>query len=244
MLFRSKSQTPQRHYLSKDREANRLTHLAIVMDGNGRWAKQRGESRTHGHSQGAKTVRNITQYCAKNAEIQTLTLYAFSTENWNRPKAEVSFLMTLLGKYLKNESQTYMENNIKFETIGDLSRFSKGLQKTIANLKDITKDNSRLTQILALNYGGRDEIVRAAKRVISKDMELTEDSIGSELDTSYSDIDLMIRTSNEKRISNFLLWQASYSELYFTPTLWPDFCEDELDKIISDYKNRDRRFGA
>lgn len=222
---------------------NELKHLAIIMDGNGRWAQQREETRTNGHAQGAKIVRQVTKYCAKIQELQTLTLYAFSTENWNRPKVEVEFLMKLLSKYLTREHQTYTENNIKFETIGDLSKFSKTLRKTISNLKHETKNNTGLTQILALNYGAKDEIIRAANNVISSGNELTQESLSSALDSPYADVDLVIRTSGEKRISNFLLWQLSYAQLHFTDTLWPDFSEDELALIIDEYRNIDRRFG-
>lgn len=223
---------------------NRLEHLAIIMDGNGRWAKQKSQPRTNGHIQGAKRVRDITQYCAKDDEIQTLTLYAFSTENWNRPKLEVDFLMKLLSKYLTDEANTYIDNDIKFETIGDLSRFSTKLQKTISDLKEKTQHNTRLTQVLALNYGARDEIVRAVNSLIDNNEQITHDTLGKALDTPYSDIDLMIRTSGEKRISNFLLWQLSYSELHFTQTLWPDFSQSELETIIAKFKDTHRRFGT
>lgn len=222
---------------------NELKHLAIIMDGNGRWAQQREETRTSGHAKGAKIVRQVTKYCAKIQELQTLTLYAFSTENWNRPKVEVEFLMKLLSKYLTKEHQTYTENNIKFETIGDLSKFSKTLRKTISSLKHETKNNTGLTQILALNYGAKDEIIRAANNVISSGNKLTQESLSSALDSPYADVDLVIRTSGEKRISNFLLWQLSYAQLHFTDTLWPDFSEDELALIIDEYRNIDRRFG-
>jgi len=223
---------------------NKLEHLAIIMDGNGRWAKQRSQPRTNGHAQGAKRVRDITQYCAQNSEIKTLTLYAFSTENWDRPKIEVDFLMKLLSKYLTDEAQTYIDNEIKFETIGNLSRFSTKLQNTISNLKEETKNNTRLTQILALNYGARDEIVRAVNSLIDKKETIKQETLGKALDTPYSDIDLMIRTSGEKRISNFLLWQIAYAELVFTKTLWPDFTIRELTKIIKQYYLTQRRFGG
>jgi len=223
---------------------NKLEHLAIIMDGNGRWAKQRSQPRTNGHTQGAKRVRDITQYCAKHDEIQTLTLYAFSTENWDRPKLEVDFLMKLLSKYLTDEAHAYIDNDIKFETIGDLSRFSVKLQKTISDLKEKTKNNTRLTQVLALNYGARDEIVRAVNSLIDSNKQITHETLGKALDTPYSDIDLMIRTSGEERISNFLLWQLSYSELHFTQTLWPDFFHSELETIIAKFKDTHRRFGT
>ncbi len=223
---------------------NRLEHLAIIMDGNGRWAQERGYNRTKGHEVGAEVVRDITQYCAKEPDIKSLTLYAFSTENWKRPKMEVNYLMKLLERYITKERDTYMAHGIKFETIGDISIFSSKLQKTLKETRELTKHNNNLTQILALNYGSRDEIVRAVKKVVSSGKEVDEESISKALDTPYSDIDLMIRTSGEQRLSNFLLWQLSYAELYFTPTLWPDFTTEELEQIIDDYKNRNRKFGG
>jgi len=225
-------------------KTNRLQHLAIIMDGNGRWAKQQGKVRTEGHKMGAEVVRDITTYCAKHEMIETLTLYAFSTENWKRPKMEVAFLMKLLNNYLRNEIPTYMKLDTKFETIGDISAFSDKLKKTIAETKEITKNNKSLTQVLALNYGSRDEIIRAANRVIDAGDEMTEETLGAALDSPYTDIDLMIRTSGEQRLSNFLLWQLSYSEMFFTDTLWPDFSPAELEEIIGHYGNRERKFGG
>lgn len=220
------------------------THVAIIMDGNGRWAKDRGLNRTAGHEEGAKTVRKITSYCAKIG-IQYLTLYAFSTENWNRPKLEVEFLMRLLEKYLKSELQTYLDNNIRFRAIGDLDKFSKNLQKAIYDVEGKTSHCTGLTQILALNYGSRDEITRAVNRALKDNKEMTIDTINSYLDTAFApDVDLVIRTSGEVRISNFLLWQSAYAEYFFTKTLWPDFNEYELEDIISDFSKRERRFGG
>ena len=224
--------------------SNKLTNLAIIMDGNGRWAKQRGLNRTKGHERGAEVVREITTYCSKVEEIKTLTLYAFSTENWKRPKMEVSFLMKLLERYLKNELDTYMELGVKFETAGDLEPFSKNLKKVISHIKEETKDNKNLTQVLALNYGSQDEIVRAVNSLIDAKKEVTIDSLSNALDTPYTDIDLLIRTSGELRLSNFLLWQVAYSEFYFTNTLWPDFTAKELSEIIEKFKNRERKFGG
>jgi undecaprenyl diphosphate synthase len=225
-------------------KTNRLEHLAIIMDGNGRWAKQQGKARTEGHKMGAEVVRDITTYCAKHEAIKTLTLYAFSTENWKRPKMEVSFLMKLLNHYLRNEIPTYMKLDTKFETVGDISAFSDKLKKTIAETKELTKNNKSLTQVLALNYGSRDEIVRAANRVIDAGEAMTEETLGAALDSPYTDIDLMIRTSGEQRLSNFLLWQLSYSEMFFTDTLWPDFSPAELEEIIGKFQHRDRKFGG
>jgi len=224
--------------------SNILKHLAIIMDGNGRWAKERGLQRTKGHEAGAEVVRNITQYCANHTEIETLTLYAFSTENWKRPKVEVDFLMHLLEKYLSQEQETYMKNGIKFEVIGDISPFSNKLKKTIEDTKDMTKNNKNLTQILALNYGSRDEIVRAVNRALDSGKEINEEIINRYLDTPYSDIDLLIRTSGEMRLSNFLLWQISYAEMFFTDTYWPDFTTIELSDIIDRFKSRVRKFGG
>ena len=222
-----------------------LKHLAIIMDGNGRWATKRGLNRTKGHEQGAEIIREITTCCANHSTIETTTFYAFSTENWKRPKLEVEFLMKMLDKYLKNELTTYQEQNIRFQAIGDLSSFSKSLQKRIRNTEELTKSNTSLTQILALNYGGRAEITHAVNTLIEQGKSrVTEEDISSALQTPYSDIDLLIRTSGEERVSNFLLWQLSYSELYFTPTLWPDFTSEEMLEIIENYQQRTRRFGG
>lgn len=219
-------------------------HIAIIMDGNGRWAGEQGLKRTAGHEEGAKTVRKITSHCAKLG-IKYLTLYAFSTENWSRPKVEVEFLMKLLEKYLLNELNTYLENNIQFFAIGDRSKFSKKLQDVINNTEEKTKNATGLTQILALNYGSRDEITRAVKKLNEQNLEITEKNLESCLDTAgIPDVDLLIRTSGEVRISNYLLWQCAYAEMFFTPTYWPEFNENELDDIISDFNNRERRFGG
>jgi len=224
---------------------NQLKHLAVIMDGNGRWAKERGEKRTKGHEKGAEAIRGITTYCAAHETIETATFYAFSTENWKRPKIEVEFLMKLLDKYLKNELKTYMKHSVRFKAIGNISQFSKALQKRIKETEELTKDHTNLTQVLALNYGGRSEIVDTVNTLIKEGKkEIKEEDISSSLQTPYSEIDLMIRTSGEQRISNFLLWQLSYSELFFTKTLWPDFTSEELDKIISNYNDRNRRFGG
>lgn len=222
-----------------------LKHLAIIMDGNGRWAKERGLKRTKGHEAGVDTIRDITTYCSNHPDIETVTFYAFSTENWKRPKLEVEYLMKLLNKYLTQELTTYMDNDIRFLAIGNIDAFSKSLQKRILEIQEITKENTSLTQVLALNYGGRAEITSCVNRLISEGKTtITEEDISLGLQTPYSDIDLLIRTSGEERLSNFLLWQVSYSEFYFTPTLWPDFSSSELEEIINNYKNRSRRFGG
>ena len=223
---------------------NILRNLAIIMDGNGRWAEERGLKRTKGHEAGAEVVREITTFCANHPTIKSVTHYAFSTENWKRPKLEVEFLMNLLDRYLKKELSTYQKENIRFVAIGDLSKFSKKLQNTIALTMEKTRGNTKLDQVLALNYGGRDEIIRAANCVVENGNTITEESLGEALDTPYQDIDLLVRTSGEQRLSNYLLWQLSYSELAFTPTLWPDFTPEELTIIIQDFENRNRRFGG
>jgi undecaprenyl diphosphate synthase len=221
------------------------THIAIIMDGNGRWAKEQGLKRTAGHEKGASVVRDITTHCG-NIGVKYLTLYAFSTENWNRPKLEVEFLMRLLEKYLKSELDVYLKNDVRFETIGDISKFSKSLQKTIANVKEKTAHCKSLTQVLALNYGSRDEIIRAINKGIKDGItNFTEDSLNSYLDTSsIPDVDMLIRTSGEIRLSNYLLWQCAYSEMFFTQTYWPEFTPNELDDLISDFQKRERRFGG
>ncbi len=218
-------------------------HLAIIMDGNGRWAKQKGLKRIEGHKKGAEVAKEITIYCANHPEIEILTLYAFSTENWKRPKAEVEFLMKLLDNWLKKELDTFIKNEVKFEAIGDISKFSKQLQDRINYTKEKTKNFTRLTQVLALNYGSKDEITRAVKKLIEKKEEITPQNIQKNLDLPV-DVDLLIRTSGEIRVSNFLLWQIAYAEMFFTKTLWPDFTTKELDKIIKEFKQRERRFGG
>ena len=219
-------------------------HVAMIMDGNGRWAKEKGLKRTAGHKKGAEVIRKITTYCA-DIEIKYLTLYAFSTENWKRPILEVEYLMKLLEKYLKEELKVYLENNIKFKAIGDLTRFSKALQIRISKTEEATQHCTGLTQVLALNYGSKDEIVRAVKRLNERGLEVSEENIESCLDTAgIPPVDIMIRTSGEVRLSNYLLWQNAYSEMFFTQTYWPDFTQAELDDIISDFSRRERRFGA
>ena len=212
------------------------------MDGNGRWAEKRGLKRVKGHEAGAEVVRGITEFCAANEEINRLTLYAFSTENWKRPRLEVEFLMKLLEKYLKKELPTYLKNNIKFEPIGDLRVFSQSLQKTIEHVKEATKHCDGLVQSLALNYGSKNEIVRAFNALKDKE-NITEEMLANALDCK-EDVDILIRTGGDKRLSNFLLWQAAYAELFFIDTLWPDFSVKELEKIIGKFKKIERRFGG
>jgi len=225
-------------------DKNLPKHIAIIMDGNGRWAKKRCLKRTMGHEKGAEVVRDITTYCSKIG-INYLTLYAFSTENWARPKLEVEYLMKLLEKFLKNELDVFMANSIRFKAIGNLSKFSKPLQKTIKDVEEKTSNNKNLTQILALNYGSKDEILRAIKKLNGQNLEVTQKNFESCLDTAeFGSVDLLIRTSGELRLSNYLLWQSAYAELFFTNTLWPDFNSIELESIIEDFKKRQRRFGA
>ncbi len=222
-----------------------LKNLAIIMDGNGRWAEQRGLNRTKGHEKGAEIIRDITTYCAKHPTIETVTFYAFSTENWKRPKLEVDFLMRLLDRYLQKELSTYQDNNVCFKAIGNLDAFSPKLQQRIALTEEATQNNTDLTHILALNYGGRAEITTAVNSLLKEGKTtISEEDISSALQTPYSNIDLLVRTSGEERISNFLLWQLSYAEFYFSQTLWPDFNAEELDEIIEDFEQRHRRFGG
>ena len=229
-------------------EALNPKHIAIIMDGNGRWAQNKNLKRTDGHKEGVNVVREIIQWCAKN-DISYLSLYAFSTENWNRPKIEVEFLMKLLEKYLVLESKTYMDNNIRFKVIGDIDRFSSRLKNLIFDLEKSTAKNNSLTQILALNYGSRDEMARVFLKLNSKLENIKSKNevlnlIESNLDTAnIPDVDLLIRTGGEMRLSNFLLYQSAYAELYFSKTLFPDFNTSELEAIILEYKNRIRRFG-
>ena len=221
-------------------------HIAIIMDGNGRWALSRGLPRVAGHKKGADTVRRVTEQC-RQLGIPVLTLYAFSDENWGRPREEVGFLMDMLGSFLKAEIATMKSNGIRFRTIGRIDRLPSSVQTWIERAKAETAGNSSMVLNLALSYGGRGEILEAIKRMpaLNGSMDgITEEVFSSYLDTAgLPDPDLIIRTSGEKRISNFLLWQAAYAELYFTDTLWPDFEERDLLAAILDYQGRQRRFG-
>lgn len=223
---------------------NKLNHLAIIMDGNGRWAKKRGFIRTKGHDSGANVVENVAKFCI-DKDIKNLTLYAFSTENWTRPKSEVEYLIKLFKEFLIKKEEIFIKNEIKFETIGDLSKFDDELLNLITKIKEKTAIFNKLTLTLAVNYGSKDEIVRAVKKLISKGNEINEATISQNLDTAkIGDVDLLIRTGGEQRLSNFLLWQASYAELFFTPTLWPDFSYNELEKIVEKYTKIHRKFGG
>ena len=219
-------------------------HLAIIMDGNGRWAKKQGLLRALGHEKGAQSVRQVLEYCVEH-HIPYLTLYAFSTENWNRPQDEVSTLMKLFLKYIKNERKNMMKNKIRFFVSGRKNNVPEKLQKEIEKLEEETKNNDKITLNIAFNYGSRAEIVDAVNRIIKDGKEnITEEDFSKYLYNDFPDPDLLIRTSGEMRISNFLLWQIAYSELYITDTLWPDFDEKEIDKAIESYNQRDRRFGG
>lgn len=219
-----------------------IKHLAIIMDGNGRWAQERNKERSFGHKEGAKNVRTITKH-ASSMGIKYLTLYAFSTENWNRPKAEVSILMKLLSEFLKTEITMLLEYNIRFDVIGDISQFSATLQKSITKTKLATAHCTGMTQIIAINYGAQDEIIRAAKKIseLNSHSSIIDHTLFEQfLDTaSIPPVDLLIRTGGEHRLSNFLLWQSAHAELFFTPTYWPDFSYQELEHILSSYQKTD-----
>jgi len=222
---------------------NKAKHIAIVMVGNGRWAELQGKKRVKGHEAGAKVVKEITTYCAKNSDIERLTLYAFSTENWKRPRLEVEFLMKLLENYLKNETEVYLQNNVRFEPIGDIGGFSKSLQKVILEVQEKSAHCDGLVQSLALNYGAQDEILRAVNKIKNSPEEITQEMLSEALDCKH-EVDLFIRTGGDHRLSNFLLWQSAYAELFFCDTLWPDFSTDELETIIKKFKKIERRFGG
>ncbi|MBP6181481.1 isoprenyl transferase [Flavobacterium sp.] len=225
-------------------------HLAIIMDGNGRWAKQKGLLRSLGHESGTKSVKKIIEASAALG-IEYLTLYAFSTENWNRPKLEVETLMRVLINSLKKELITLQKNNIKLNAIGNLEKLPNSAQKELLDVMNKTKDNTQMTLTLALSYGSREELVHAVKNICSKvknniiSIDTIDDSIINEhlYTQNLPDVDLLIRTSGEHRISNFLLWQIAYAELYFTDILWPDFKEQDLYEAIISYQKRERRFG-
>lgn len=226
-------------------------HIAIILDGNGRWAKQRKMPRNYGHVQGSKTVEKICEEAYKMG-VKYLTVYAFSTENWKRPKEEVEMLMKLLRNYLKDCLKTSTKNNMRVRVLGDLTKLSKEIQDSILELEKVSERNTGLNFQVALNYGGRDEIIRAMKKIFTEYEKnpfsvtnIDETLFEQYLDTKgIPDPDLLIRTSGEERISNFLLWQLAYTELYFTDVLWPDFNKEELKKAIAYYNSKDRRFGS
>ena len=229
----------------KNIEEVRIKHIAFIMDGNGRWAKKRGMPREYGHRKGAQTFKTVMEYCGELG-IAAVTFYVFSTENWKRPQNEVDALMNLLDEYLdecKNELAK-KDDNVRFVFIGDKSIFTSGLRQKMEELEELTKNGQRIVN-LAINYGGRDEIVKAFNTLVSEEKQkITEDDISNALYTKDSPpLDMIVRTGGDIRISNFLLWQAAYAELYFTDTLWPDFSKKELVEIFEDYSLRDRRFG-
>ena len=225
-------------------------HVAIILDGNGRWAKSKGMPRNYGHTMGAKNVETVCK-AAHDMGIKYVTMYAFSTENWNRPKDEVDALMKLLRNYLKTCLKTAEKNRMCVRIIGDKTGLDQDIRQRIGELEEATKENDGLHFQIALNYGGRDEIVRAVRSISRKvkggeleEGQITEELVSSMLDTGgIPEPDLLIRTCNEQRISNFLLWQLAYTEFYFTPVAWPDFTKEELEKAIDAYNKRDRRYG-
>lgn len=226
-------------------------HIAIIMDGNGRWAKKRFLPRSAGHKAGVETIRKVVKECQR-LSVKHLTLYAFSTENWKRPKAEIETLMTLLVSYLKKEVKELHENNVKITTIGDISKFPNSCIKELNNAYELTKNNTGVNLNLALNYGSRNDIKNALVCIINdiNSNNISKDDIDETLISNYlstkniPEPDLIIRTSGEQRLSNFLLWEGAYSEFYFTDIYWPDFDEEELKKAIYSYQNRERRYGA
>ncbi|OIN67921.1 di-trans,poly-cis-decaprenylcistransferase [Exiguobacterium sp. KRL4] len=226
-------------------------HIAIIMDGNGRWAKKRGLPRIMGHREGMKSVREVVR-TANELGVKSLTLYAFSTENWTRPEEEVSFLMKLPAQFLESDLKDLKERNVKVEVAGEISRLPIYTREAVQQAKADTVDNTGLRLIFALNYGGRDEIVQVMQKIAEKVQAglllpemITNDVIEQELMTgSMTDVDLVIRTSGEQRLSNFLLWQAAYAEFYFTDVLWPEFRRDQFLAAIEDYNQRTRRFGG
>ena len=226
-------------------------HIAIIMDGNGRWATKRALPRKAGHKAGAEALEKII-YAAKDMGLEHLTVYAFSTENWKRSEEEVGAIMDLLRMYLKNYFKKFLNDNVRMDVIGDISRLDKDIQEAILEIEEISKEKTGLSVHIALNYGGRDEIRRAVAKIAADVAEgklnaadVTEDTITNALDTAGTpDPELLIRTSGEERISNFLLWQIAYAEFYFSEMLWPDFNKTELQKAIYYYQNRERRFGG
>jgi undecaprenyl diphosphate synthase len=221
-------------------------HVAIIMDGNGRWARKRGLPRLVGHNAGGDNIRPVVKIFA-NCGVKYLTLYMFSTENWNRPRIEVAGLVSLLGRKIDQETQAFHQENIRLVHLGRLDRLPQRLRQKVQAAVELTKNNTGLTLCLAFDYGGRDEIVRAARRIAGAGVRgdnIDESMFAQYLDSpGIPDPDLVIRTGGEGRLSNFLLWQAAYSELYFTPVLWPDFGAKDVEEAFSEYKRRQRRFG-
>lgn len=234
----------EKDLLKKIKPTQLPRHLGVIMDGNGRWAKRRGLARSFGHKNAIKAVREIIKGCQK-LNIPYLTLYAFSTENWSRPKAEITILMTLFSEVLSYEIKEMHKEGVRFNAIGDLKKLPKKVQKNLVKAMELTKNNTGQTLTLALNYGGKEDITQAVNSLIDAgDVPITQEKIKSALYTKdLPSVDLMIRTSGEYRISNFLLWDLAYSEFYFTDILWPDFKQETLFNAIFDFQNRERRFG-
>ncbi len=232
----------------KKEKAERIVpaHIAIIMDGNGRWAKKRGLPRNAGHAAGSKTFKNIARYCNKIG-VKHLTVYAFSTENWRRPPEEIKGIMDILRDYLK-DSKKYIKENIKLRFIGDRDALPEDIQELMITAENDSASATGLCCYLAINYGGRDEIVHAVKSIVKEGIDasdITEQTVSERLYTGYyPDPDLVIRPSGELRLSNYLIWQSAYSELWFSDVLWPDFSEKDLDKAIDDFNKRSRRFGG
>jgi undecaprenyl diphosphate synthase len=220
-------------------------HIGIIMDGNGRWAKERGKPRTFGHQEGLQAAKRIVK-AASEMGVDYLSLYTFSTENWKRSETEVNFLMQLLVKHLREQLSFLKENNIKLVHTGFLNRLPKAVQKEIVDVEDLTKDLSGMTANLVINYGGRDEIVRAVRQLMAKgESEITEETLSAAMDhPDIPDPDLIIRTGGELRLSNFLLWESAYSELYFSKKYWPDWQAEDLKEAIDAFTSRNRRYGG
>ena len=229
---------------------NAINHVALIMDGNGRWAKQRGLSRTKGHEEGCKRIIEIFDAVKAN-HIYAMTLYAFSTENWNRPKSEITLLFKYLDKFFKDNIDTFMKDGIRVQVMGDITRLPKHTQNTVIRAIEQTKNNDNYVFNIALNYGSRQELVKATKEIAKEVKEgrldidnINEDTISDHLYTkNLPPVDLMIRTSGEQRLSNYLLYQLAYSEFIFTPTYWPDFTKEKFEECLKEYQTRDRRYG-
>ncbi len=238
MLFRKKQK--------KEIDKNKLpTHIAFIMDGNGRWAKKRSMPRNYGHKVGVESLGTIIKHSLELG-IKVVSFYAFSTENWNRPKEEVDEIFRLMAEAIEKKQQWFVDNNVRFVTMGDLSRLDKNLQEMLECLKQTTKDNSSMTVNIAINYGGRDEIVRAVNKMLKEGIKsIDEKGFSSYLDTALlPDPDFVVRTSGELRLSNFMLYQNAYAEFYFPKTYWPDFREKEMDEAIIEFQHRERKFGS
>lgn len=233
----------QNFFFDRKKTLTMPNHVAIIMDGNGRWANTKGLNRLKGHKAGVNNIGDITLYC-NTLGIKYITMFAFSTENWNRPKNEVRYLMKLIEKSLENGLDFYLTNNIRFKVIGDLSNLPKQTQTSIEYIQSKTAHCTGLTQILAINYGSRNEIVRTVNKLVDSKEQITEQTITDNLDTSFAPaVDLLIRTGGEIRLSNFLLWQLAYTELFFTKTYFPDFNTKELEDIVLEFSSRDRKYG-